>query len=152
MWAIWEIRNGALQDDESLLVAEGDELALNITLAGIPDDPLYLGILNWDQWNSGGEKTCPFPQTSLQNFLWRRKGSPLNKGLSMSGVRMWMCRGKCQSRSTRVYLPLPGMARFTHIREAFQTPEVPLGRIDLRGEGAIGGGKVRGEEALQEIT
>ena len=31
------------------------------------------------------------------------------------------------------------------LREAFRTPEVPLGRIDLRGEGAIGGGKITGK-------
>ena len=31
------------------------------------------------------------------------------------------------------------------LREAFRTPEIPLGRIDLRGEGAIGGGKVQGK-------
>ena len=142
-----EIRNGSLlyNNVQSLVVVEGDELGLNITLAGIPDDPLYLGTLNWEQVEFGRQKDLPIPANFSAKFSLGKEGLSIEQGIIDLG------RSHVDVQAEMPNLEVPA---FTYryrawldlldIREAFQTPEVPLGRIDLRGEGTIGNGKIQG--------
>jgi translocation and assembly module TamB len=131
---------------QSLVAVEGGELGLNITLAGTPGNPLYLGMLNWDSVEFGRRKDAPIPANLSAKFSLGKEGLEIEQGIVDVG------RSHLDVQAGMPNLEVPA---FTYryrawldlldIREAFRTPEVPLGRIDLRGEGAIGNGKIQGK-------
>jgi translocation and assembly module TamB len=143
-----QIVNGWLlyNDVQSLIAVEGGELALNIKLAGTPENPLYLGELDWDSVELGRQKDLPVPGNVSAKFSLGKDGLEIEQAL------LNLARSQLDLQAQMPNLEVPA---FTYryrawldlldIREAFQTPEVPLGRIDLRGEGTIGGGRTQGE-------
>ena len=131
---------------KSLIAVEGGDLRLTVTLGGAADNPVYLGELNWDSVELGRRRDVPVPANLNAKFSLGREGFAIEQGildLGRSHVDM------------QVQMPNLEVPSFTYryrawldlldLREAFRTPEIPLGRIDLRGEGAIGGGKVQGK-------
>ena len=142
-----EIDEGGLlyNNVQAMLAVEGNDLGLNITLAGTPADPLYLGSLNWDSVEFGRKKNVPIPANLSAKFSLGKEGLSIEQGILDVG------RSHVDVQAEMPNLEVPA---FTYryrawldlldIREAFQTPEVPLGRIDLRGEGSVGEGKIQG--------
>jgi translocation and assembly module TamB len=131
---------------KSLIAVEGADLRLNITLSGTTENPLYLGQLNWDSVEFGRRRDVPVPANLSAKFSLGKQGLAIEQGILDVG------RSHLDLQAS---MPDLEQVAFTYryrawldlldLREAFQTPEVPLGRIDLRGEGAIGGGKVTGK-------
>jgi len=142
-----EIKNGELlyNNVKSLIAVEGRDLGLDITLAGTPGNPLYLGMFNWDSVEFGRKKDLPIPANFSAKFSLGKEGLTIEQAI----VDVGRSHLDLQAEMPNLEVPL-----FTYryrawldlldIREAFLTPEVPLGRIDLRGEGTIGPGKVQG--------
>ena len=129
----------------SLVAVEGGDLRLNVTLGGTTENPVYLGTLNWDSVELGRRRDVPVPANLSAKFSLGREGFAVEQGIVDVG------RSHVDVQAQMADLEMPA---FTYryrawldlldLREAFRTPEIPLGRIDLRGEGAIGGGKVQG--------
>jgi translocation and assembly module TamB len=131
---------------QSLIAVEGGELRLNINLAGTPDKPLYLGTLNWDSVELGRRKDLPVPANLSAKFSLDEKGLAIEQGI----VDIGRSHVDVQAQMPNVEVPA-----FTYryrawldledLKEAFLAPEVPQGRVDLRGEGSLGAGKVQGK-------
>jgi translocation and assembly module TamB len=133
-------------DVQSLLAVEGGELRLNVNLAGTAGKPLYLGTLNWDQVEMGRRKDMPVPANLSAKFSLGKDGFAVEQGIVDIG------RSHIDLQAEMPNLELPA---FTYryrawldlldLKEAFLTPQIPQGRIDLRGDGSFGGGKVQGK-------
>jgi len=131
---------------KSLVAVEGGDLRLNITLGGTTESPIYLGLLNWDAVELGRRRDVPVPANLSAKFSLGKHGLAIEQGILDLG------RSHLDVQAEMPNLEVPS---FTYryrawldlldLKEAFRTPEIPLGRIDLRGEGAIGGGKVQGK-------
>ncbi len=130
---------------KSLIAVEGGDLRLNVTLGGTADNPVYLGTLNWEAVELGRRRDVPVPANLDAKFSLGREGFAIEQGILDLGrshldvqARMPNLEVPAFTYRYRAWLDL------LDLREAFRTPEIPLGRIDLRGEGEIGGGKVQG--------
>ena len=143
-----EVTNGWIlyNNVKSLIAVEGGDLHLNVTLGGTVENPVYLGTLDWDSVELGRRRDVPVPANLSVKFSLGREGFAIEQGILDLG------RSHVDVQAQMPNLEVPA---FTYryrawldlldLREAFRTPEIPLGRIDLRGEGAIGGGKVQGK-------
>jgi translocation and assembly module TamB len=130
----------------SLVAVEGGELRIEVNLRGTPEVPLYLGTLNWDQIELGRRKDMPVPANLSAKYSLGKQGFAVEQGILDVG------RSHVDIQAEMPNLEVPA---FTYryrawldlldVKEAFLTPEVPQGRIDLRGDGAFGDGKVQGK-------
>jgi translocation and assembly module TamB len=146
---------GHLQIDEgwilynnvrSQIAVEGGELKLEVNLRGTPESPLYLGTLNWDVVELGRRRDMPVPANLSAKFSLGKEGFRVEQGILDIG------RSHVDVQAEMPNLEVPAITYryrawldLLDIKEAFLTPEVPQGRVDLRGDGAIGGRKVQGK-------
>src|SRR5208283_176288 len=130
----------------SLIAVEGGDLRLNVTLGGTAENPVYVGTLNWDSVELARRRDVPVPANVSAKISLGREGLAIEQGIVDLGrshvdlqAQMPNLEEVAFTYRYRAWLDL------LDLREAFRTPEIPLGRIDLRGEGAIGGGKIAGK-------
>jgi hypothetical protein len=131
---------------QSLVAVEGGELHLNVKLAGTAQKPLYLGALNWDSVELGRRRDAPVPANISVKFSLGKEGLAIEQGILDVG------RSHMDVQAEMPNLEVPALTYryrawldLLDLREAFLTPEVPLGRVDLRGDGAFGVNKVEGK-------
>ncbi|MGB7434944.1 MAG: translocation/assembly module TamB domain-containing protein [Candidatus Acidiferrum sp.] len=142
-----EIDDGSLlyNNVKSLIGVQGDELQLTIDLAGTANLPLYLGALDWQSIELARRRDLPVPANVSAKFTLSHDGFVVEQAV------MDIARSHLDVHAETKDLVNP---RWTYkyrawldlldIRETFRTPEVPLGRIDLRGEGTIENGTFLG--------
>jgi len=130
----------------SLIAMEGGELRLRISLAGAPEHPAYYGTLDWNSIELARRRDVPMPANVSAKFALGREGFTLEQGILDVG------RSRLDLQAETKNLAVPdwtyryrGWLDLQDIREAFRTPEVPLGRIDLRGEGHFANGDLTGQ-------
>ncbi|HTA60798.1 MAG TPA: hypothetical protein VK805_21775, partial [Candidatus Baltobacteraceae bacterium] len=143
-----EIRDGwFLYNDLSSLVAmEGGDLRLNVTAGGTPERPLYLGTIDWDSIQLARRRDVPMPANLSAKFSVDRDAFTIEQAVVDAGRSHLDLQAKTKNFESpdwsyryRAWLDL------LDIREAFRTPEVPLGRIDMRGEGTLTSGVFGGK-------
>jgi translocation and assembly module TamB len=143
-----EIKDGWLlyNNIRSLIAVEGADLRFNMTLGGTTDHPVYLGSLDWDNIELARRRDFPLPANLSAKFSLRAEGFTVEQAVldvGRSHVDLQLETKNLESPNWsyryRAWLDL------LDIREAFRTPEVPLGRVDLRGEGAIADGIISGK-------
>jgi translocation and assembly module TamB len=130
----------------SLVAMEGGDLRLNVTAGGTPEHPLYLGALDWDSIQLARRRDVPLPANLSAKFSASREGFSVEQAVLDVGRSHVDLQAETKNFESpnwsyryRAWLDL------LDIREAFRTPEVPLGRIDLRGEGTLASGTIRGK-------
>jgi hypothetical protein len=152
-----EIKDGWMlyNSVKSLVAAEGSDLQLEIHLSGTADRPLYLGTLDWQLIELARRRDVPMPANVSAKFSLGADGFSVDQAIVDVGRSHVDLRAQTKdlespqwSYKYRAWLDL------LDIRETFRTPEVPLGRIDLRGEGTIDseGIKGKGSFAADNIT
>jgi len=129
----------------SLVAVEGGDLRLNVTAGGTPEHPLYLGTIDWDSIQLARRRDVPMPANLSAKFSAGGDGFTVEQAIVDVGRSHLDLQAKTKNFESpdwtyryRAWLDL------LDIREAFRTPEVPLGRIDLRGEGTLASGIVKG--------
>jgi len=130
----------------SLVAMEGGDLRLNVTAGGTPEHPLYLGALDWDSIQLARRRDVPLPANLSAKFSASRDGFSVEQAVLDVGRSHVDLQAETRNFESpnwsyryRAWLDL------LDIREAFRTPEVPLGRIDLRGEGTLASGTIKGK-------
>jgi translocation and assembly module TamB len=130
----------------SLVAMEGGDLRLNVTAAGTLEHPLYLGTLDWDSIQLARRRDVPMPANLSAKFSASGDGFTVEQAIVDIGRSHVDLQAKTKNFESpdwtyryRAWLDL------LDIREAFRTPEVPLGRIDLRGEGTLASGTIKGK-------
>src|SRR6266436_4636774 len=130
----------------SLVAVEGGDLRLNVTAGGTPEHPLYLGTIDWDSIQLARRRDVPMPANLSAKFSVGGDGFTVEQAI----VDVARSHLDVQAKTKNFESPdwtyrYRGWLDLLDIREAFRTPEVPLGRIDLRGEGTLASGIVKGK-------
>ena len=142
-----EIKDGWLlyNDIRSVIAVEGGDLHLNLDLGGLHVHPLYVGTLDWQSIELAAKGDLALPANLSAKFALSNDGFRVEQGIldvGRSHLDMQLETKDLTSLNWtyryRAWLDL------LDIREEFRTPEVPLGRVDLRGEGTIVNGKFLG--------
>jgi translocation and assembly module TamB len=152
-----EIKNGWLlyNDVKSLVGVEGGDLQFTLDLGGSTEVPVYLGVLDWQSIELAKLKDIPMPANLSAKFSLRSTGLSVDQAVVDVGRSHVDLQAETHDLATpswtykyRAWLDL------LDVRETFRTPEVPLGRIDLRGEGSIEKGDFlgKGSFAADNIT
>jgi translocation and assembly module TamB len=152
-----EIKNGWLlyNNIQSLIAVEGGDLALQVDLSGTAEQPLYTGTLDWQSIDLARRRDVPVPANINAKFSLGREGFAVEQAIVDVGRSHfdWQAQTPDLASPQWTY-KYRGWLDLLDIREAFRTPEVPLGRIDLRGEGSIANGSIlgKGSYAADNIT
>lgn len=152
-----EIKDGwILHNNVKTLVAlEGGDLQFTVDLGGSADRPLYLGTLDWQSIELARRRDVPVPANVSAKFVLSHDGFTIEQAVADVGRSHVDLEAEAKDLSApqwtyryRAWLDL------LDLREAFRTPEVPLGRVDLRGEGTFADGQIlgRGSYAGDNIT
>ena len=152
-----EIRDGWLlyNNVRSLIAMEGGDLRLNLTGSADPQHPLYLGTLDWNLIQLARRRDVPLPANLSAKFSLKPDAFTIEQAIVDVGRSHVDLQAETKNLESpdwnyryRAWLDL------LDIREAFRTPEVPLGRIDLRGDGTLHSGQIlgKGEFAADNIT
>src|SRR6266436_6640681 len=129
----------------SLVAVEGGDLRLNVTAGGTPEHPLYLGTIDWDSIQLARRRDVPMPANLSAKFSVGGDGFTVEQAIVDVGRSHLDLQAKTKNfESPDWTYRYRGWLDLLDIREAFRTPEVPLGRIDLRGEGTLASGIVKG--------
>jgi translocation and assembly module TamB len=143
-----EIKNGWLlyNNSKSLLAVEGGDLGLRIDLGGTAEKPLYVGNLDWQAIEFARRREVPVPANLSAKFSLGTEGLSIDQAVVDAG------RSHVDLQAAAANLAEPkwtykyrAWLDLLDIRETFRTPEVPLGRIDLRGEGTVANGDILGK-------
>jgi len=143
-----EIKDGWIlfNNTKSLVALEGGDLQFRMDLSGTAERPLYIGTLNWQSIELARRRDVPVPANLSAKFSLGRDGFSVDQAVVDVGRSHMDLQAATKDLSAplwtyryRAWLDL------LDIREAFRTPEVPLGRVDLRGEGTIENGSVFGK-------
>jgi translocation and assembly module TamB len=122
----------------SLVAVEGGELRLRILFAGAPGHPAYFGTLDWDSIELARRRDVPLPANISAKFTLSREGFVLEQGILDVGRSHLDLQAETKNLAVSEWTyRYRGWLDLLDIREAFRTPEVPLGRVDLRGEGSL---------------
>ncbi len=130
----------------SLIGVEGGDLRLGITLGGPAENPVYLGKLDWQSIQLLRRRDYPLPANLNAKFSLDREAFTVEQAVFDVGRSHVDVQAQTKDFAEPVWsYRYRAWLDLLDIREAFRTPEVPLGRFDLQGEGAIGAGKVSGK-------
>ena len=142
-----EIRDGwfLYNNLKSLVVLEGGDFRLHITHSSELQHPLYLGTLDWNSIELARRRDVPVPGNLSAKFSLSREGFTVEQAIVDAGRSHVDLHAEAKNLESpdwtyryRAWLDL------LDIREAFRTPEVPLGRVDVRGDGTLKAGQIRG--------
>jgi len=131
---------------KSLVGVEGGELQFTLDLSGSADKPVYLGALDWQSIELARLRDVPVPANLSAKFTLKHEGFSIEQLVTDIGRSHLDLQAETKdlvnpqwSYKYRAWLDL------LDLRETFRTPEVPLGRVDLRGEGTIEHGAILGK-------
>jgi translocation and assembly module TamB len=152
-----EIKDGWIlyNNVKTLVAVEGGELQLRLDQGGTAERPVYLGELDWQSIELARRRDVPMPANVSAKFSLGPRGLSVEQAVIDAGRSHVDLQAETKDLAAphwtykyRAWLDL------LDIREAFRTPEVPLGRIDMRGEGSIEDGAVlgKGSYAADNIT
>jgi translocation and assembly module TamB len=133
-------------DVKSLVAVEGGELEFTLDLGGSEEKPVYLGTLDWQSIELARRRDLPVPANVTAKFSLRKDGFSVEQAV----VDLARSHLDLQAETKDFVHPhwsykYRGWLDLLDIRETLRTPEVPLGRVDLRGEGTIENGSILGK-------
>ena len=143
-----EIKDGWLlyNDIKKLVAVEGGDLQFHLTRGGQPDHSLYVGTVQWESIELARRRDVPVPANISAKFSLGPDGFNLEQGVVDLGRSHMDMQAQAKDLTGGEWsYRYRGWLDLQDLREAFRTPEIPLGRVDLRGEGALTGGKLTGK-------
>ncbi|HUL34004.1 MAG TPA: translocation/assembly module TamB domain-containing protein [Candidatus Eisenbacteria bacterium] len=131
---------------KKLVAVEGGDFRLNITGSADPAKPLYVGELVWNSIELARRRDVPVPANLSAKFSLSSEGFTVEQAILDAG------RSHVDLQASTKNLESPdwtyryrGWLDLLDLREAYRTPEIPLGRIELRGEGALTAAGISGK-------
>jgi translocation and assembly module TamB len=151
---LFELRIGSLlledgwilyNDVKTPLAVKGGTLRLALDAGGTPENPLYLGNLEWHSVQFTAKPYMPLAVSLSAKFTLWRDGFALEQG-ALSAGRSHL---DMQAEMNNFVKPqwtfrYRGWIDLLDFRDTLREPMVPAGRVDLRGEGQWAGGQFKG--------
>ena len=127
------------------LSLEGGALQFALKAGGAIERPLYAGTLDWQSVHLTARRYIPAPITISTKFTVWRDGFALEQGTLTIGHSHFDAQAEIAGWvNPSLTYKYRGWLELADVRDIFREPQVPTAHIDLRGEGAIGGGKATG--------
>ncbi|MGB2589611.1 MAG: translocation/assembly module TamB domain-containing protein [Candidatus Acidiferrum sp.] len=142
-----KIENGSLLYNETKtpLAVEGGDLRLALDSGGTPENPLYLGTIDWQGIRFSARGTAPPPADLSAKFTLWRGGFTLDQGvLSVGHSRVDVQAEMSDFTQPKWSFRYRGWVELLDIRETFRSPETPTGHVDIHGEGSFTNGQYKG--------
>src|SRR6266852_5316449 len=132
-------------DDKTPITVHGGDLRFGLDAGGTLDHPLYLGNLDWQTMQFTSKRYVPLPVGLSAKFTLWRDGFTLEQGVLSAGHSHLDAQAEMNSFSNPQWsFRYRGWIELLDIRETLREPNVPTGRVDLRGEGQLAGGQYKG--------
>jgi translocation and assembly module TamB len=142
-------------DVGKLMALEGGDLRLNLQLAFSAEKPIYLGTLDWKSIELGRRRDVPVPANVNAKFSLSQSGFTVEQSVIDVGRSHMDLQAETKDLASPLWnYRYRAWVDLLDIREIFRTPEVPLGRIDVRGEGRLKNGDIygKGSFAADNVT
>lgn len=137
------------------LTIHGGDLQFSLDAGGTLDHPLYLGHLDWRTVEFSSRQFEPVPLGLTAKFTIWRDGFALEQAV----VTARHSRLDAQAEMNGFANPewnfrYRGWIQLVDVRDTLRDPNIPTGRVDLRGEGQFAGGQLKGTGSYsgQEIA
>lgn len=131
------------------LAAQGSDLTFELTASGSIDQPLYLGIFQTRDLQFVAGRDFPITsEVSARFTLWRG-------GLTVEQARVSFGKSRFDLQASMTGFTNPvwtykyrGWVDFLDFRRTMRSPNTPEGKLDLRGEGTVAAGAIKGTGAF----
>ncbi|GAC1676262.1 MAG: hypothetical protein PVS2B2_11830 [Candidatus Acidiferrum sp.] len=128
-------------DTKTPLALEGGELHFSLDAGGNTEHPLFLGALDWQSIHLTSASDLPIPANLSAKFTVWHDGFTLEQGvLSIARSHLDAQAEMAGFVNPKWTFRYRGWIDLLDFRQALRTPQVPYGRVDLRGEGAFADG------------
>ena len=132
-------------DVKTPLAVKGGSLRLALEAGGTPENPLYLGNLEWHSVQFTSKRYLPLPVSLTAKFTLWRDGFALEQGALSAGRSHLDAQAEMNSFVKPQWtFRYRGRIDLLDFRDTLREPMVPTGRVDLRGEGQFAGGQFKG--------
>ncbi len=132
-------------DVKTPLAVKGGTLRLALDAGGTPENPLYLGNLEWHSVQFTSKRYAPLAVSLSAKFTLWRDGFALEQGALSAGRSHLDVQAEMNSFVKPQWtFRYRGWMDLLDFRDTLREPMVPAGRVDLRGEGQWAGGQFKG--------
>jgi translocation and assembly module TamB len=132
-------------DIKSPITVHGGDLQFGLDAGGTPQNPLYLGNLDWQNMQFTSKPYVPLRVGLSAKFTLWRDGFTLEQGVLSAGHSHLDAQAEMNGFSNPQWsFRYRGWVDLLDIRETLREPMVPTGRVEVRGEGQLAGGQYKG--------
>jgi translocation and assembly module TamB len=132
-------------DLKTSLTVHGGDLRFSLEEGGTADHPLYLGNFDWQTVQFSSKRYAPLPVGLTAKFTIWRDGFALEQGVFNAGHSHLDAQAEMSNFANPQWnFRYRGWVELLDFRETFRDPNIPTGRVDLRGEGRLEGGEYKG--------
>jgi translocation and assembly module TamB len=142
-----KIENGSVLYNEvkAPLAVEGADLRLALDTGGTPEQPLFLGHVEWQAVRFTAKKWGPVKANLSAKFTLWRGGFTLEQGVLSAGHSHFDVQAEMSDFARPKWnFRYRGWLELLDIRETFHSPATPTGHVDVRGEGTYADGQYKG--------
>jgi translocation and assembly module TamB len=132
-------------DVRTPLALEGSQLKLNLEGAGDPDNPMYAGTLAWKNAVFTEIRFLPVALGASARFTLWRGGLRIEQGqFTVDTSRVDLQAEMSDFAAPQWKYRYRAWLNLTDFRRTFRAPMTPAGKVDVRGEGTLAGGELKG--------
>ena len=132
-------------DMKTPLTVHGGDLGFSLDEGGTLEHPLYLGNIDWQTVQFSSKRYAPLPVGLSAKFTLWRDGFALEQGVLSAGHSHLDAQAEMSNFANPQWsFRYRGWVELLDFRETFRDPNIPTGRVDLRGDGRFAGGEYKG--------
>lgn len=132
-------------DVKQPLTVHGGDLNFSLDAGGSAEHPLYLGNLEWHTVEFDSKRYEPLPVGVTAKFTIWPDGFALEQGVFHAGHSSFDAQAEMTDFADPKWnYRYRGWVELADFRDTLRNPKIPTGRVDLRGEGRLADGQVKG--------
>ncbi|HYL85748.1 MAG TPA: translocation/assembly module TamB domain-containing protein [Candidatus Angelobacter sp.] len=132
-------------DLKTPLTVHGGDLEFSLDAGGTREHPLYLGNINWQTVQFTSKRYLPLPLGLSAKFTVWRDGFALEQGVLTAGHSHVDAQAEMNGFANPQWsFRYRGWVELADFRDTLRDPNIPTGRVDLRGEGQFAGEQYKG--------
>src|SRR5215831_2957620 len=133
-------------DVRTPLAIEGSQFRLALNAGGDQARPIYLGTLDWKEVQFAAKRYLPIPMNVSAKFTIEPNGFTLEQAQIGAGRSTVDLEAEVTNYSAPDWkFKYRAWVDLLDFRQTMRSPLTPKGKVDLRGEGTLGGGMLGGK-------